>query len=1120
MNKFLSIILCSLILSFAHAQKLETSLQNGHAREVTCTDFHPNGKWAVSGSKDNSILLWNLDNGKIIRHFSYHTANVWSVDIHPTKNWLLSSSAGQTVIVSNIETGEIIHNWKIDQHNIQHAYFSNGGGYVLMFTNRDEYFVYDLKSGKKLAQYTKNYGASYQRNVFNESKKLVLSTAGYKGAEVLMLEGDTVMNIPFDKVYGMEFSPDGQMIALSSAKLFAEIFNAETGEKMHELRDPDSEQRCDGCNTKQVWSHDSRYLVTMSNRSAAILWDAKSGKKLKTLLSLDDRPTVLRFSQDDKYIAINVDETLYVFDSKTGKKTMEYRNDLLEYFDLNFSSQHNHLLLPGKNNVIELWDVARGVKIKELKGYLNAERNDGLDFMYSNWSHTGILKQINLKRGFDISPDQRILAFGGVDSVCQVVDLKTGRILKTLLAHNKIVVSVAFSPDGETLATASGDRKIILWNTENWTIKETLKGHVDVVFDLKFSEDGQKIISGSWDGSFIVWDLKSGNYNRKSINKNSPYTVGFGPGDLYYLVGDNYKNLQFVESDSYEDFRSLVGHTDVISAMELDESKQYLASSSWDGKLKVWDYRSGMQVAKYSGHEGAIYGLSWHPSKRVIASVGADNDLHVWDVVSNERQQVESAHNTSITDVQFSKDGSKIYTMSVDGMLKAWEYPSLKELYGRIQISRTEWLSTHPSGHFDGSSKSLKLVNYVSGMEVLPIGSLFDKYYSPQLIQRLNQGEKFDLGTNINELMKESPEVAFVKNNQRNGGKGMSEIVSSKQTMELDVEVSKENQNIEEIRLYNNNKLLEIKGLKEDIAFRGNSDVKKFSVELSNGMNELKVVAKNSDGTESSPDFLTVKYSGKSANTDLFILSIGINDYQNSQYNLAYAVGDAKAFSKSLEKGADTLFNEIYLKEILNKDATKESVIAAFKEIKSKIGPEDVFVFYYAGHGVMSLEDIPEFYLVSHDVTNLYGNIDQLKSKGISAAEILTYSMELSAEKQLFVLDACHSGGAIESFATRGDGREKALAQLARSTGTYFLTASQDAQYANEVGELKHGLFTFALLEILSGKGDNGDNKITVNELKTHAEDRVPELSQTYQGSTQYPTSYSFGQDFPLVIVR
>ena len=186
-------------------------------------------------------------------------------------------------------------------------------------------------------------------------------------------------------------------------------------------------------------------------------------------------------------------------------------------------------------------------------------------------------------------------------------------------------------------------------------------------------------------------------------------------------------------------------------------------------------------------------------------------------------------------------------------------------------------------------------------------------------------------------------------------------------------------------------------------------------------------------------------------------------------------------------------------------------------EITKNIGPEDVFIFYYAGHGVMSLD---EFYLVMNNVTNLYGDDEMLKQKAVSAHELLELSKEISAQKQLFVLDACQSGGALTALAQRGAAREKSLAQLARSSGTYFLTASQDAQFANEASDLKHGLFTYAILEILTGKNGNSDEKITVNQIKSYVEIRVPELSEKYHGTTQYPTSYTFGQDFPLVIVK
>ncbi|MDX1463309.1 MAG: caspase family protein, partial [Marinirhabdus sp.] len=122
------------------------------------------------------------------------------------------------------------------------------------------------------------------------------------------------------------------------------------------------------------------------------------------------------------------------------------------------------------------------------------------------------------------------------------------------------------------------------------------------------------------------------------------------------------------------------------------------------------------------------------------------------------------------------------------------------------------------------------------------------------------------------------------------------------------------------------------------------------------------------------------------------------------------------------------------------------------------------------------------------------------------------------AQKQLFILDACQSAGALNTVALRGAAEEKAIAQLARSTGTHWLTASGSEQFATEFDELGHGVFTYALLEALSGKADSGDNRITVNEIKAYIESRVPEISAQYKGSPQYPSSFGFGQDFPVSI--
>lgn len=98
-------------------------------------------------------------------------------------------------------------------------------------------------------------------------------------------------------------------------------------------------------------------------------------------------------------------------------------------------------------------------------------------------------------------------------------------------------------------------------------------------------------------------------------------------------------------------------------------------------------------------------------------------------------------------------------------------------------------------------------------------------------------------------------------------------------------------------------------------------------------------------------------------------------------------------------------------------------------------------------------------------------------------------------------MDACHSGGAVKSMNVRGAATdEKAIIQLARRSGVVMIASSGTRQFATEFDELKHGVFTYALLEALDGKTDNGDKRVTVNELKFYIEERVPKLNEKKYG--------------------
>lgn len=308
----------------------------------------------------------------------------------------------------------------------------------------------------------------------------------------------------------------------------------------------------------------------------------------------------------------------------------------------------------------------------------------------------------------------------------------------------------------------------------------------------------------------------------------------------------------------------------------------------------------------------------------------------------------------------------------------------------------------------------------------------------------------------------------------------------------------------------------------------GNTKRVNFKIALNNAYgpeNYFVAKAVNPDGIESDAAKLIIKYmNDEKASPRLFLLTVGVNQYRNPKYSLNYARPDAEAFTEIIRKETTSLFEEVIVTTLIDAEASRENLINAFNEIKTASNEQDLFIFYYAGHGVMSSGDIgkPTFYMVLPAVTKLYGSDQMLMDLAISAEEIKQFSMEINAQKQIYIVDACQSGGALESFASRGVAEEKAIANLARSTGTFWLSATGSEQFASEFKTLGHGIFTYVILEGLKGAANSGEmnRNITIRELSAFIENRVPILSEEYKGTPQYPASYGYGNDFPILLLK
>lgn len=493
--------------------------------------------------------------------------------------------------------------------------------------------------------------------------------------------------------------------------------------------------------------------------------------------------------------------------------------------------------------------------------------------------------------------------------------------------------------------------------------------------------------------------------------------------------------------------------------------------------------------------------------------------------------------NSPINKIEFSKNDSILYTVNENKTFSA--YNAITGFYyGTLYTfeNSTDWVFMGADGRFDGTKDGMNRLYYLKGREVVSIDKVFEKYYTPNLFQRLKAGEVFEPVPNIDFKPKPSTRILYAEARRNlEVEDDIATYVNASGIAEITVNATAPEDKVDEIRLFHNGKAVNLATRGLFVTDNDGSDSKKYSINLLPGANNFRAVALNSQRTESEPDEIIVNYKKDGAtptpakpdtkNTDivdaidkngtLHIVVVGINAYKNKINPLTYALPDATAFKAELEKDAKSIVNNVKSYLITDDAASKAGIVAAFDNIKKSAKPEDVFVFYYAGHGYIHPAN-NEFYLVSSDVAD--GGESLLKN-GVSAKELQNFAVDIPAQKQVFIMDACQSAGAFEQMLKHDGEQQKALAVVSRSTGTHWMAASGNTETAKEFEALGHGVFTYSLLEALKGKAAS-NKMITVNGLKNYLQQIVPELVKKYGSSGQYPASYGFGNDFPVELIK
>ncbi len=292
-----------------------------------------------------------------------------------------------------------------------------------------------------------------------------------------------------------------------------------------------------------------------------------------------------------------------------------------------------------------------------------------------------------------ISGNSQRIASGSFDKTIKIWSMTTGNLISTLQDHEDSVLCVDFSQDAKMVASGGGvvfeegargnstsDNVIRLWsliNEEAPSVWRRLQGHNGAVRVVKFSPNSNKLASASEDGRVIVWSMSTGkplivfkgHQGKVRCMAWSPDSkrIASGGDDMAVRVWDPVTGKQHMDS--------LKGAGGGINALVFAATNEFLLSASGDKTIIIWHLpKEGQGIFKHviTGHKYPVISIALCPNDMYVASTSEDMTVRIWDIATGQQIGELEGHLDLVNAVAWSPDGEFIVSASDDHSVCAW----------------------------------------------------------------------------------------------------------------------------------------------------------------------------------------------------------------------------------------------------------------------------------------------------------------------------------------------------------------------------------------------------------------------------------------------------------------
>ncbi len=240
-----------------------------------------------------------------------------------------------------------------------------------------------------------------------------------------------------------------------------------------------------------------------------------------------------------------------------------------------------------------------------------------------------------------------------------------------------------------------------------------------------------------------------------------------------------------------------------------------------------------------------------------------------------------------------------------------------------------------------------------------------------------------------------------------------------------------------------------------------------------------------------------------------YALVIGISKYKDEAItSLNYADKDAQAFVDYCTSSQGLGIAKENTRVLTNESASYWNIIDGLDWLKSVAKKDDQIFIYFSGHGDMESKELKFGYLLAHDSRpmNYLG-----RSLSLDLLNKTAHTLSIDKKSKVFLItDACHSGKLAGVDFNGSNLVAIDLMRLVSKNEVRITSCSEDElSYEDQAWGNGRGAFSYFLLKGMAGGADGvggiKDGTITIGEIKSFLNGKVPDNVQTVKRANQNP---------------